>query len=64
MASRAILAAVASQVLWLLERERAPPLRDFLATVRDAFPPVDSLRNIGCDVEALKAVLRTSFVDP
>ena len=36
----AILAAVASQVLWRQGRAPAPPLRDFLATVRDTFPPV------------------------
>ena len=50
----AILAAVASQVLWRQGREPAPPLRDFLATVRDTFPPVEDLRNLGRDVETLK----------
>lgn len=60
----AILAAVASQVLWSQDREPAPPLRDFLATVRDAFPPVEDLRNLGRDVETLKDRFRRSFVDP
>ena len=60
----AVLAAVASQVLWRQGREPAPPLRDFLATVRDAFPPVEDLRNLGRDVETLKDRFRRSFVDP
>jgi histidine ammonia-lyase len=55
----AILAACASQALWIAEREPAPPLRRLLADVRERFAPVESKRDLGSEVEALA----TAFCD-
>jgi histidine ammonia-lyase len=55
----ALLALVASQGLWVTEREPAPPLRDLLAAVRAVFPPVDDIeggRATGEEAERLAAV--------
>ena len=49
----AILAASASQALTVAGREPAPPLRPFLASVQQRFPPVESARDLGADVERL-----------
>jgi histidine ammonia-lyase len=49
----AILAVSASQALWIAGREPAPPLRGFLAAVRERFAPVESKRDLGAEVEAL-----------
>lgn len=53
----AILAAVASQVLWDEKRDPAPPLTGFLAEVRDLFPPAETLRDLGRDLERLRTAL-------
>jgi hypothetical protein len=48
-----VLAVSASQALWLAGREPAPPLRPFLTRVRERFAPVESLRDLGVECEAL-----------
>jgi histidine ammonia-lyase len=58
-AALALLAAVASQGLWVTDRQPAPPLRELLATVRSVFPPVDDIeadRSMGEEAEQLAKV--------
>jgi histidine ammonia-lyase len=55
----AALAVSASQALWIAEREPAPPLRPFLAEVRQRFSPVESKRDLGSEAENLA----TAFAD-
>lgn len=52
-ASLAILAAIASQALFVEDRPAPPALAPFLAKVRELFPPVDLARNLGPDGERL-----------
>lgn len=52
----AILAAVVSQSLWIAERQPAPPLRPFLESLRETFPPVESKRQLGHEIEGLAQV--------
>ncbi|MEQ8369272.1 MAG: aromatic amino acid lyase [Alphaproteobacteria bacterium] len=59
----AILAASASQALHVAGREPAPPLRPFLAEVRDHFPPVTSARNLGADTERLAVGFSDAIVN-
>ncbi len=54
----ASLAAVASQALWIGKREPAPPLRPFLDVVREHFPPLDTTRNLGAELEGLILALK------
>jgi histidine ammonia-lyase len=49
----AILCACASQALYVAGREPAPPLRSFLAGVRQRFPPVERPRDLGTDAQRL-----------
>jgi histidine ammonia-lyase len=49
----AILCACSSQALHVADREPAPALRGFLAGVRRQFPPVESPRDLGTDVQHL-----------
>ena len=49
----AILCACSSQALFVAGREPAPPLRSFLAGVRQRFAPVESSRDLGSDVQRL-----------
>lgn len=49
----AMLAASASQALYVAGREPAPPLRKLLAEVRRVFPAVESARELGHEAEAL-----------
>ncbi len=55
-ASLAILAAIASQALYVTERPATPPLADLLDEVRTHFPPVTDARALGGDVDRLAAV--------
>lgn len=52
-ANLAILAAVASQALYVTDRPAPPPLERFLNEVRDVFPPLDEPRAPGPDAGAL-----------
>lgn len=54
-AALAILAAIASQALFVEDRPAPPALAPFLAKVRELFPPVDLARNLGPDGERLAA---------
>ena len=54
----ASLAAVASQALWIGKCEPAPPLRPFLDVVREHFPPLDTTRNLGAELEGLILALK------
>lgn len=49
----AMLAASASQALHVAGRAPAPPLRALLKAVREAFPVVESARDLGADAERL-----------
>jgi len=50
----ALLAVVASQLLWLDRRAPAAPLVPLLATVREAVPPVTAPRDLGREIEGLR----------
>lgn len=58
--SLAVLAAVASQALWVTGRSAPAALRDRLDAIRSAFPPVDDVapRILGRDCAALAGVFR------
>jgi histidine ammonia-lyase len=59
----AVLAAEASQVLFIAGRQPAPPLRDLLGSVRAIFPPVrDIPRDLGARAASLAAALARSAV--
>lgn len=51
----AVLAACSSQALHASGRDAPPPLQDFLAEVRELFPPVDEPRTLGPDAGRLAA---------
>jgi histidine ammonia-lyase len=59
-AALAILAAIASQALFVEDRPAPPALTPFLARVRELFPPVDLARNLGPDGERLAAAFSES----
>ncbi len=50
-----ILAAIASQALYVTERPAAPPLAGFLEQVRAVFPPLTGQRTLGDDVDRIAA---------
>jgi histidine ammonia-lyase len=52
-AALAGLAAVASQALHVTEREPPPPLRGFVAALRELVPPVGADRLLGPELERL-----------
>ena len=52
-ASLAVLAGVSAQALDAGGRQPPPGLASFLREIREAFPPVDSVRRLGLDFEAL-----------
>jgi len=49
----AILAVIASQALWVTDRQPAPALRPFLKQIRTHVPPIEHGRDIGADCEQL-----------
>jgi histidine ammonia-lyase len=57
-AALAVLAALGSQALYGAGTAAPPALRDLVADVRRAFPPVDALRSLGPDADALAAAFR------
>jgi histidine ammonia-lyase len=61
----ALLAASASQGLWVTGREPAPPLRPLLERVRALFPPVDdpAERRIGDELGGLAEAFRAAALD-
>jgi len=61
---QAILALVASQALFVTGRQPAPPLRDLMAGIRSAFPPVESPhgRDLGAQAGQLAAAFRAGSV--
>jgi histidine ammonia-lyase len=61
--SLAVLAAEASQALFIAGREPAPPLQNLLGNVRGIFPPVEEgPRDLGVRAEGLAAALARSAV--
>ena len=60
----AILAACASQALCASDRDSPPPLRDFLAEIRELFPPVDDPRTLGPEAGRLVAAFRERVFAP
>ena len=50
-----ILAAIASQALYVTERPAPPPLAGFLEQVRAVFPPLTEQRTLGDDVDRIGA---------
>ena len=57
----AVLAAEASQVLFIAGRQPAPPLRDLLGSIRAIFPPVqEAPRDLGARAAGLAAALARS----
>ncbi len=59
----AVLAAEASQALFITGRQPAPPLRNLLGKVRASFPPVEgNPRDLGACAEGLTAALAQSAV--
>jgi histidine ammonia-lyase len=54
-AALAVVAALASQALHAAAQDPPPALGALLADIRDAFPPVDAVRPLGPDGEALAA---------
>ena len=59
----AILAAVASQALYVTERPAPPALTDLLDSVRSAVPPVTGSRAIGPGLAVLTAALHAEIYD-
>jgi histidine ammonia-lyase len=62
-ASLAVLAAVASQALYVAGREAAPNLRALVGQVRDSFPPVDQPQPLGEDCRRLTGVFARHVFD-
>ncbi len=56
----AILAASASQALAVAKRDAAPPLHSFLASLRAAFPVIESARDQGAGIEDLAAAFEAA----
>jgi histidine ammonia-lyase len=54
----AILAAIASQALYITERPGPPRLRPFVEVIHQSFPPVSRRRPLGRDAQALHEALR------
>lgn len=61
-AAVAILAVVASQALWVTDRQAPPPLAGLLEGVRSVCPPVEDLasRDLGCELERLTGVFQAA----
>jgi histidine ammonia-lyase len=60
----AVLCACASQALAVAEREPAPPLRGFLADVRERFPVVEeTARDLGADADRLAGDFAAAVLD-
>ena len=59
----AVLAAVASQALFVTDRVATPALADLLAGVRAVFPPVIASRALGDGLGRLAAALRARVYD-
>jgi histidine ammonia-lyase len=57
-AALAILAAIASQALYITERSAPPRLRPFVEVIHQSFPPVSRRRPLGRDAQALHGALR------
>jgi histidine ammonia-lyase len=57
-AALAILAAIASQALYITERPAPPRLRPFVEVIHQSFPPVSRRRPLGRDADALHGALR------
>lgn len=63
-AALAILAGIASQALYVTERQAPPPLAGFLEDVRAVFPPVTTQRVLGEDVDRLSAAFTARVYSP
>lgn len=62
-AALAVLAAIASQALFVVDRPAPPRLVGFLEEVRRHFPPVVDPRPLGVDVDALRHAFTTRVYD-
>jgi histidine ammonia-lyase len=62
-ASLAVLAAIASQALYVDAHEPPPNLRAFVSDIRDSFPPVDQPRALGDDCRKLTAAFARQVFD-
>jgi histidine ammonia-lyase len=57
-AALAVIAALGAQVLHGAERTAPPALAALVDQVREVFPPVDAVRSLGPDADALAAAFR------
>jgi histidine ammonia-lyase len=62
-AALTMLAAVASQALYVTDREAPPELAATLAAIRDKFPPVTQSRTFAAQLTALMTQFRASIYD-
>ena len=58
-----MLAAVASQALYVTDREAPPELAATLAAIRDEFPPVTQSQTFAPQLTALMTQFRASIYD-